>query len=74
MSEWQPIETAPFRVGGTPHFPKKVCDPILAWNGKNVFIAQWLSFGADWVDMTNGWERAEPQPTHWMPLPTPPST
>lgn len=62
MSEWQPIETAP-----------KTCDVFL-WNGVKVFPG-WYCEDEGWHDSRNQDHNdypEVPQPTHWMPLPTPP--
>jgi hypothetical protein len=68
--EWQPIETAP--RDGTPvllYVPKH--------EGWEPFIVQgWYESGA----FDRGWYEAasenwcKPSPTHWMPLPPPPTT
>jgi hypothetical protein len=66
MSEWQPIETAP--TGTT----------VLAWFGRvgmgyNVLIKDtqnnWHEAVDDGRSLKEGYE-----PSHWMPLPPPPST
>lgn len=47
---------------------------VLLWNGKRVFLG-WRDDDG-WHDSTNRdhMDRAEdPQPTHWMPLPNPPT-
>lgn len=58
---WQPIESAPDKT------------PLLVFDGKIICAAErdgvwWLCFGA------TGWEceNVFDDPTHWMPLPTPP--
>lgn len=69
MSEWRPIETAP--KDGT---------PVLLWVGVGMSepwaqTARWVnepeSGWSGWVDTYEGFDLAEP--THWMPLPAPPS-
>lgn len=73
--DWNPIETAP-RNG----------DVVLLTAGGKVYAAYWnlapKAFGADkkypWtlLDETNGlngWEDGKYGPTHWAPLPTPPT-
>ena len=74
--EWQPIETHDLHRDGC---------RILAWNGREVFIAQWgyiepsydaypawFKDGAPWdYEFTLGMAQ---EPTHWMPLPAPPSS
>jgi hypothetical protein len=66
--EWQPIETAP--KDGTRVL---VCDTgIDRW----VCSARAVSVGADshevvWLDDADSF--IDEQPTHWMPLPTPPN-
>lgn len=69
MSKWQPIETAP-KVAET---------AILVWTGKAIHIAtfflewkydSWATHNTDcWV--IGGGRVVEP--THWMPLPEPPT-
>jgi len=59
--EWQPIETTPDNNAET----------VLLWNGVRVF-AGWGRRATGWHDYEGGDFHADPQPTHWMPLPTPP--
>ncbi len=61
---WQPITTVPKDWG---------LRFALLWNGRRVF-AGWRS-GDGWHDIENqDWwdEPKDPQPTHWMPFPSPP--
>ena len=65
LPEWQPIETA----------PKNGTEIVLVVT--DGFVGQ-LAFNAHWVRNRNGgecWSVALPgtTPTHWMPLPDPPS-
>ena len=63
MSEWQPIETAP--QDGT---------QILVFGHDTFAVAEFRN--GEWRDMGDiGWGGfyAEVMPTHWMPLPEPPS-
>lgn len=56
---WQPIETAP-----------KDGRLIKAKNGSSVYLAQYVE------EHTHGWETEKGtwvNPTHWMPLPPPPT-
>ena len=67
MPEWQPIETAPK--------DKRVLE-LLPKSG--VASGEWNSFGNDWwCGMCGGYECDsafdDEQPTHWMPLPSPPA-
>lgn len=65
MSEWQPIETAP-KDGETPvltWYPK-------AYQGKGGhYVMLWQD--GKWWAIPGAFEL---KPTHWMPLPSPPST
>lgn len=73
--QWQPIETAP-KADGTA--------PVIVWNGEFVgeahfYIDEDRPRGGDWywVNISPGdytGSPINPQPTHWMPLPEPPST
>lgn len=56
---WQPIETAP-----------KDTTEILVYGDERIFLVYW--YLDEWIngDVTLGW--AEIDPTHWMPLPSPP--
>ncbi len=62
MNEWQPIETAP--KDGT---------HILGWCKRYGAIEVWwfqdMHYYAGWMDSGD----SEPEPSHWMPLPTLPS-
>ena len=63
MSEWQPIETAP-RDG----------KHILAYTHDDQIKEVWWQ--KDFLDGLEYWQDdwdGEPMPTHWMPLPEPPT-
>lgn len=72
--KWQPIESAP--RDGT---------PVLVWRGPtDIFVAHYVSpvdvFGPDDSDdyvkrwwSTDGQDLTGPMPSHWTPLPEPPS-
>lgn len=68
MSEWQPIETA----------PKDGSELLLYHRAWGTLRGKWrdtgLEFGEQWtgVYMMPGLT-AKDQPTHWMPLPDPPT-
>lgn len=68
MSDWQPIETAP-RDGTTVLAGAQGRDGHL-WHPLPLrFLdGRWR---ADFAE--GGWRSIDPQPTHWMPLPEPPS-
>jgi hypothetical protein len=79
MSEWRPIETAPkdksvLVAGGTVHYHDDSCFP---YEGplENVAIAYFRSSYNVWVgDQLEGHDNyIEHRPTHWMPLPEPPT-
>lgn len=64
-SGWQPIETAP--KDGT-HF----------WafeeaSEEKQYVCWWKDDFSNWEGWTTTWDD-EPNPTHWQPLPPPPST
>lgn len=55
---WQPIETA----------PRVELKDVILFDGHNVYAGQfWEGY---WVDSLQDY--ADPQPTHWHPLPPPP--
>lgn len=59
FGEWQPIETA----------PDDGCE-ILLYDGRSIFTGQWEdSYISGFTDHRGH----DCGPTHWMPLPTPPS-
>lgn len=60
MSDWQPISTAP-----------KDDSRILGFNEKNRWV-QITRFFEPWQSWTYH-DMSEWEPTHWMPLPQPPS-
>jgi hypothetical protein len=65
MSEWQPIETAPKDAGS-----------LVVWNGERYAVAEWTDYYGWWEkrkDPLGEPYGIRPQPTHWMPLPPPPS-
>lgn len=59
MTDWQPIETA----------PKDKADIILAFDGISA-PGHWI--GDEWWWFSSG-EEGPCDPTHWMPLPEPPT-
>jgi hypothetical protein len=67
MSAWQSIETAP--KDGTRvllHHPHAEDETVVAG-----FWGEWGGAGPCWItDHAEGWLN----PTHWMPLPAPPSS
>ena len=82
MSDWQPIETAP--KDGTPIwiYPHQMCavwdfgaENWLVWN---VPLKADLTIASDWAAKPAMWFEVMattfgPEPTHWRPLPDPPS-
>ena len=76
MSEWQPIETAP-KDGST----ILVCGPrLLHAHGFGMATVHWQmdhEDGIPWWKIEDGkfgpYDLRGPSPTHWMPLPDPPS-
>jgi len=68
MSEWQLIDTAP--KDGT----EIICWPGLRKNNSSVMGA-WLNTrgGPCWYDLAVGHHNGYWKPTHWMPMPEPPS-
>jgi hypothetical protein len=60
MSEWQPIETAPKDGTTVILFCDRYASPDVADVG-SYEQGQWVMNGSGW------------EPTHWMPLPNPPS-
>lgn len=71
---WQPIETAP-----------KDGKKFMIWNGVDIGVAEWTRNGAaeplflycQWasndLDYDRNYAGGPSNPTHWMPLPPPPS-
>lgn len=77
MSEWQPIETAPIHPPDKDgnEFRALVFEDGEIWMGEARY-AYTLS-GGKWTYAFDGWrvhlDGASLYPTHWMPLPAPPS-
>ena len=70
-SEWQPIETAPKDSKARLVWcPENMCIYCVSW--RDGFDCEyddekgWTVFGGGWRDVIQ-------RPTHWMPLPTPPT-
>lgn len=62
MTEWQPIETA----------PKDGRDALIAYSDGYIAIGWWSDENQQWC-----WQNlylSVMNPTHWMPLPEPPTT
>lgn len=61
--KWMPIETAP-----------KCGTYILVWNGESMTVCRW-AFGCWTLAQTGSWSADDEcyGPTHWMPLPKPPT-
>lgn len=84
MTKWQPIETAP---RANPTKPIELGPAILLWDGKSIGIAAEEIINKDtsirWWRYQAGADQAafgdcDPapvceHPTHWMPLPKPPT-
>lgn len=70
MSDWQPIETAPMDA-----------TPVLLWqNGRRItgrwmprFYGEVLRWDMGNWQSSDGFDLFYQPPTHWMPLPEPPS-
>jgi hypothetical protein len=63
MSEWRPIETAP--KDGTNFWAAQAGAPEC---GLIYFDDAWRQ----WISVSEGYNPPNWEPTHWMPLPTPP--
>ena len=65
MTEWQPIETA----------PKDDYQEILVFHNGGITIARWYEENQEWVYQHELLSLdSVASPTHWMPLPEPPTT
>lgn len=62
---WQPIETA-----------EKSGKSRLVWcpERKNIFAVTWDSYCGNWAFFGSRGTKLMEEPTHWMPIPQPPST
>lgn len=69
---WQPIETAP--KDGT----KLLLHVLGNHGGNSIHVARWdaayigSGWGHRWIH-TDHWDGVSGKPTHWMPLPEPPT-
>lgn len=81
MSEWQPIATAPrhaevlvWRDDSGPFIAKLVTpDAVIS---PEEMEREGLEFPDDfeeWFSDAYGWQEGSERPTHWMPLPAPPT-
>lgn len=64
---WQPIETAPYEQNVLTFWPGSYMrNPVIIINSRN---------GGAMLGKRDGWWHSKPDetPTHWMPLPGPPS-
>jgi len=75
MSEWQPIETAPKNATQVLIYSPERCANCTP-NSAGMHAAHWE--GGHWITgrLVKGGVTLEPnhEPTHWMPLPSPPVT
>lgn len=62
---WQPIDTAPKDGSRFMAFERG--------DEAQFYPCWWHIEVNDWAGWQNVWD-SEPEPTHWMPLPSPPST
>jgi hypothetical protein len=60
MSEWRSIRTAPED------------QLILLYEYGDMYAGKWESIGGYWSSFCGQPVIAEPEPSHWMPLPDPP--
>jgi hypothetical protein len=68
MSEWQPIETAPKHRDATDQLG--IC-AATAWGSRWAFNHAWWDDAVEeWTDISSD---RYLKPTHWMPLPDPPT-
>lgn len=70
---WQPISTAP--KDGT-HVLLAIRGEkrtVLNWRGKRVVAGYFQAQGHDWMVEGNWAKLNGVKPTHWLPLPSPPS-
>jgi hypothetical protein len=67
MTEWKTIDSAPRGEDG---YPSRNYEQVLVTNGNSVYIAFWNGRSCDDGDF---YDDLGPM-THWMPLPTPPTS
>lgn len=70
-SEWQPIETAPKDGQAIILWPY---DHYSIWDGASIGEVVCGFYSKDDDEWNNPEERRKFNPTHWMPLPSPPET
>ena len=69
---WQTIDSAP--KDGTEVTTAKKADWIKAFEHFSYPITSRFKNGRWEAEFGHGWATYEPQPTHWQPLPEPPTT
>lgn len=70
MSEWMPIETAPYGVNFIATNGRDVCAPCFMERPGVISVGRFFGW---WQSSENGFF-VEIEPTHWMPLPQNPET
>lgn len=71
---WQPIETAPKEGGHILLFASQKGEGSdVHWNGTFVTSGYWDGVDEAWCATGSNWTGPFLEPTHWMPLPPPPS-
>ena len=74
MSEWQPIETAP-KDGGDIILTDGNSSHVGRWCDSDLPEYPWRFLDSTYKleDELNGWRAGKYGPTHWQPLPKPPT-
>jgi hypothetical protein len=68
MSEWQPIATAPKDGTAFLAYWVRTYSDGKRYEAAQPYVVAHYSHGRLWPE----WIRPDDQPTHWMPLPSPP--
>jgi hypothetical protein len=72
--DWQPIETAPKDAPVLLFGMTNPDERMVRFKKPVVFSGYWESLDEAWCAHGSHWDGPFFQPTHWMPLPAPPTT